>query len=434
MILFAFSQDHIRVLEREEEEERRRERKMIYRNQRKNREAFLSLLDQLHRQGKLTSISQWSALYPEISGDFRFSAMLTQPLSGSTPLDLFKFYVHDLRNRYEDDKEIIRDIIRRKNFEVAAETTYEEFVEVLSRDDRSEKIDAGNVKTIFEKLVARVHELEKMKLREEQRKKRKIENRFMNLIHSLDPAVDEKSIWEEVRRAISDDPDFIVIPTEEERIELFKKYIITVQESCSHHHSKPRKKVKKDRNRSLTPEEDSRSKERRKRRSFSVEEEDSRLSHEDSRRRRERPLTPHSPYDRHEIDLRDGERRRDDRLDRKRDPVYRCSRSPSPLRTGHSSRSSRGRSCEDVSSAHRHRKEGEERSPDLPLLLPKAVREPSRPKSPAESGEERETDREEVQAMDTSANNDEEEESDIEELERQRKILLQQLAAAASSD
>ena len=57
------------------------------------------MLDELHENGKLTSMSLWVELYAMISGDVRFSAMLGQP--GSTPLDLFKFYVDDLKSRFQ---------------------------------------------------------------------------------------------------------------------------------------------------------------------------------------------------------------------------------------------------------------------------------------------------------------------------------------------
>lgn len=31
---------------------------------------------------------------------------------GSTPLDLFKFFIEDLKSRYSDEKRIIRDILK----------------------------------------------------------------------------------------------------------------------------------------------------------------------------------------------------------------------------------------------------------------------------------------------------------------------------------
>lgn len=61
-------------------------------------------------------MSLWVELYPAISSDPRFTAMLGQP--GSSPLDLFKFYVEDLKSRYQEEKKIIREILDEKQFEV----------------------------------------------------------------------------------------------------------------------------------------------------------------------------------------------------------------------------------------------------------------------------------------------------------------------------
>lgn len=69
-------EEHIRVLEKEELDEREREKKRTKRQCRKNRDQFLELLNSLHEEGKLTSMSLWVELYPIISADIRFSAML----------------------------------------------------------------------------------------------------------------------------------------------------------------------------------------------------------------------------------------------------------------------------------------------------------------------------------------------------------------------
>ena len=45
--------------------------------------------------------------------------------SGSTPLDLFKFYVEDLKNRLHEEKKIIKEILKETNFNVEIETPYE---------------------------------------------------------------------------------------------------------------------------------------------------------------------------------------------------------------------------------------------------------------------------------------------------------------------
>ncbi len=61
-------------------------------------------------------MSLWVELYPVMSADTRFSGMLGQ--SGSSPLDLFKFYVEDLKSRYQDEKRVIKEILKEKDFEV----------------------------------------------------------------------------------------------------------------------------------------------------------------------------------------------------------------------------------------------------------------------------------------------------------------------------
>lgn len=103
-------------LEKEEDDEREQEKKRKRRIERKNRDALIKLLDELHEQGKLTSMSMWVELYPMISSDPRFSQMLGQP--GSSPLDLFKFYVEDLKSRYQDEKKVIREILKEKGFDI----------------------------------------------------------------------------------------------------------------------------------------------------------------------------------------------------------------------------------------------------------------------------------------------------------------------------
>lgn len=38
--------------------------------------------------------------------------------TGSTPLDLFKFYVEDLKSRFHDERKIIKEILKEKGFDV----------------------------------------------------------------------------------------------------------------------------------------------------------------------------------------------------------------------------------------------------------------------------------------------------------------------------
>ncbi|XP_012278359.1 pre-mRNA-processing factor 40 homolog A [Orussus abietinus] len=286
-------ENHIRQLEKDEEEEKEREKKRRKRQERKNRDGFISLLDELHEQGKLTSMSLWVELYPMLSADLRFSAMLGQ--SGSTPLDLFKFYVEDLKSRFHDEKKIIREILKDKNFEVQVNTTFEEFATVVCEDRKSATLDAGNVKLTYNLLLEKAEAREKERVKEETRKFKKLETSFKNLLKTID--VDYQMSWEEIRAKIEEEQDFKAITLESERVRIFKEYQHELEESCSHHHIRSKKKKMKkpkrrSRSRSHSESEGSEKgakKKRRKSRSPSVQSKSESSDSEGKKSKRKKP-------------------------------------------------------------------------------------------------------------------------------------------------
>ncbi|XP_022656646.1 pre-mRNA-processing factor 40 homolog B-like isoform X2 [Varroa destructor] len=244
-------EDHIRELEKEHEAEREREKKVLKRSQRKAREGFQALLADLHDKGKLTSMSLWSELYPVIRSDPRFNNMLGQP--GSTPLDLFKFFVAELKDRLIDEKKIIKEILREKNFTVEVDTQFEQFVTVISEDKRSATLDAGNVKLTYTALMEKAAAREKERLREEQRKVKRAEAAFRSILRNLSPPVEYDSSYDKIRPLIESHPDFNGLLLESERVRVFKEYTTALEEACSHHHGrskKSKKNTKHKRNRS----------------------------------------------------------------------------------------------------------------------------------------------------------------------------------------
>ncbi|VVC43795.1 Hypothetical protein CINCED_3A020008 [Cinara cedri] len=212
-------QDHIRELEKEEEHDKERERRRRKQQERKNRDNFGMFLEELHQQGKLTSVSLWKELYPVISTDIRFSALLGQP--GSTALDLFKFYVEDLKSRFHEEKKIIKEILKENSFIIDVNTTFEEFARVICLDKKSETLDAGNVKLAYHGFLEKAEGREKERLREENRKQRKLETSFRSLLKDID--VDYKSNWDTVRGQIENQQAFQAITLESERLRIFKE-------------------------------------------------------------------------------------------------------------------------------------------------------------------------------------------------------------------
>ena len=169
-------EDHIRALEKEHFDDIEKKKRWVKRQERKNRDQFLCLLDELSHQSKLNSMSQWVELYSTIAADERFNVMLFQ--TGSSSLDLFKFYVDDLNARYHEDKKIMKEILKEKKFEIETSCTYDQFNEMITEDKRIAAVDPNNIKLMFNNLMEKAEVKEKEKLKEEQRKLKKLEQNF----------------------------------------------------------------------------------------------------------------------------------------------------------------------------------------------------------------------------------------------------------------
>ncbi|XP_043930839.1 pre-mRNA-processing factor 40 homolog A isoform X2 [Protopterus annectens] len=321
-------EEHIRALEKEEEEERQKTLLRQRRQQRKNREAFQQFLDELHENGHLHSMSSWMELYPTISSDIRFTNMLGQP--GSTALDLFKFYVEDLKSRYHDEKKIIKDILKDKCFIVEVTTTFEEFGTVISSAKRAATLDAGNIKLAFNSLLEKAEAREREREKEEARKMKRKESAFKSMLKQAAPPVEADAVWEDIRERFVKDPAFEDITLESERKRIFKEYLYTLEHECQHHHSKNKKHSKKSkkhhrkrsrsRSESESEEDDYQSKKKKGSESRSVSEHSSSGESERSNRKSKKHKKKNKKR-RHksESPLSEGERERDRDKDKEKD-------------------------------------------------------------------------------------------------------------------
>ncbi|XP_044274125.1 pre-mRNA-processing factor 40 homolog A isoform X2 [Varanus komodoensis] len=311
-------EEHIRALEKEEEEEKQKGLLRERRRQRKNRESFQIFLDELHEHGQLHSMSSWMELYPTISSDIRFTNMLGQP--GSTALDLFKFYVEDLKARYHDEKKIIKDILKDKGFVVEVNTTFEDFVTVISSTKRATTLDAGNIKLAFNSLLEKAEAREREREKEEARKMKRKESAFKSMLKQATPPIELDAVWEDIRERFVKEPAFEDITLESERKRIFKDFIYLLEHECQHHHSKNKKHSKKSkkhhrkrsrsRSGSESEDDDSHSKKKRQRsdsrsvseRSSSAESErsykKSKKHKKKSKKRRHKSDSPESDADR----------------------------------------------------------------------------------------------------------------------------------------
>jgi hypothetical protein len=59
---------------------------------------------------------------------------------------------------------------------------------------------------------------------------------LIELFQSLSPPIEPDAEWKQVRERIHEAEQFKVIEQEENRVEIFKKYIKSLQDACGHHH------------------------------------------------------------------------------------------------------------------------------------------------------------------------------------------------------
>jgi pre-mRNA-processing factor 40 len=71
-------EEHIRSLEKDHLDDLEKKKRWQRRQERKNRDSYLCLLDELREKGKLNSMSTWVDMYSSISADERFNTMLYQ--------------------------------------------------------------------------------------------------------------------------------------------------------------------------------------------------------------------------------------------------------------------------------------------------------------------------------------------------------------------
>lgn len=106
------------------------EEKAKYREERKNRENFKQLMEDLVSQRKLLHNTHWKDIAELIKDDERYHKLLTQ--DGSRPMDIFR----DIQDREKDNFNIIKvkfkSLLKTKNIKIAVDISKEEFHKILS--------------------------------------------------------------------------------------------------------------------------------------------------------------------------------------------------------------------------------------------------------------------------------------------------------------
>ncbi|KAL0697141.1 hypothetical protein Bca4012_064321 [Brassica carinata] len=251
-------EDYINDLEKEEEELKRVEKEHVRRAERKNRDAFRTLLEEHVAAGILTAKTYWLEYCIEIRDLPQYQAVASN-LSGSTPKDLFEDITEELEKQYHEDKSRVKDAMKSRKVSMVASWMFEDFKSALSEDLSSQPISDINLKLIYNDLLERMKEKEE----KEARKVQRLAEEFTNLLRTF-KEISAASNWEDVKQLVEESQEYRSIGDDNVSKGLFEEYIASLQEKAKEKERKrDEEKSRKEKDREEKEKRKDKEKERR---------------------------------------------------------------------------------------------------------------------------------------------------------------------------
>ncbi len=148
-----------------------------------------------------------------------------------------------MKARFHEEKKVIKEIIKENQFEVQVTSTLDEFIQLLNNDKRVVLLDPNNIKLVFNSLYEKAELKEKERLKEENKKVKKLEQNFKSLLKKLN--LEENTKYEDIKDKISNEDAYLSIYSDKDRERLFDELMGQMQETCLHHIKKKKEKRKK---------------------------------------------------------------------------------------------------------------------------------------------------------------------------------------------
>ena len=139
--------------------------------------------------------------------------------------------MEDLKSRLHDEKRIIKDILKERKSNVETGTSFEEFYNELSKDTRALSLDQGNIKLSFQSLVVKAEARDKERVKNEEKKNKKKEAAFRQMLEGYLSSLTGASTWDEMREQLSKESEFEKIQEEAQRKRLFTEYVKELREA-----------------------------------------------------------------------------------------------------------------------------------------------------------------------------------------------------------
>ncbi|VVT49651.1 uncharacterized protein SAPINGB_P002375 [Magnusiomyces paraingens] len=228
--VLATYESFIRNDERRQNDQVQKLKKLQRRKERKVREAFVGLLQELHSKGLIKARTKWMDTRPIFEKDQRYIDICGQP--GSTPLELFWDLVEEERRKLKLQREQVIDVLTAKKFAIDDGTKFEEFAKfVQTTMATTHSISEENLETIFEDIKAAEAKKREEDRYADERRIIRAQNDLRALFKELDnPPIGIDDKWEDVRPRVINSEEYTRVPTEELRREAFDRYIRRLQE------------------------------------------------------------------------------------------------------------------------------------------------------------------------------------------------------------
>ncbi|KAI0126010.1 hypothetical protein BJ170DRAFT_685253 [Xylariales sp. AK1849] len=238
-VLTAF-QNHIKALERNFNEARQDQKNKKLRIERKHRDDFVALLQDLRRAGHIKAGTKWSQIHPMIENDERYK--LASGQAGSTPIDLFWDIVEEEERALRGTRNDVLDVMDDNRFELTPKTTFDDFLSVAKNDPRTANIDRDILTLILERLQEKKAKRSSDDDKQLERQQRRAFDDLRSYIKHMDPPVLPDDTWEKVRPRLVRAPEFQAITSEESRRGAFEKVLRRVRDREEEDRDRPKRR------------------------------------------------------------------------------------------------------------------------------------------------------------------------------------------------
>ncbi|KAF7547888.1 hypothetical protein G7046_g8867 [Stylonectria norvegica] len=221
-ILTAF-QNHMRALERAFNDSKQEEKNKRFRKERKTRDAFKALLNELRKDGKINAGTKWKQVVPLIENDERYTNMAGQ--GGSSPQELFWDIIEEEERALRVPRNDVLDVIEDKRYDLTPTSEFEEFLSIMKDDRRTANINRDTLSLIFERLREKRSIKREDDNKQSDRQQRRAIDDLRAYIKRLEPTVTLGDTYEKVRPRLLKSDEFQAVTSEEARKSAFDKHL-----------------------------------------------------------------------------------------------------------------------------------------------------------------------------------------------------------------